>query len=130
MARLVRQDPAIERPRPAPGILIVIVLAPAPAYAHRTEYEFAETTRVKSFPQLYDRYVESILFDDEQLDGILIAHSDHFVRVVERQRHRLFDDDVFSVLGQFQYMPRVKSAFRQHHDHVELLPRAHLMHVE
>ena len=97
MARLVRQHAAVQRPGAAPRILVVILLPAAPAHAHRAEHELAEASGVERLAQLDDRHVEAVLLHHEQPDAVLVAGADHLVGVVERQRHRLLDDDVLAV---------------------------------
>ena len=49
------------------------------------------------FAQFHHGNVEPVLFDDEQTDPDRIAGADHGVRIIERERHRLFNEDVLAM---------------------------------
>ena len=100
VARLVRQDTAVERPGAAPGILVVVVL--------RDDTSARARCRARAFrsapppaPRAASRTgtLKRFCFTTKSLMPCVVAAADHRVRVVQRQRHRLLDHDVLAVLA-------------------------------
>ena len=65
--------------------------------------------------------IVAVLLDDEELDAAGIAGGDHAVGVLERERHRLLDDEMLAVRRKLGGMLRVAAAFGEDADNVDLV---------
>src|SRR6202022_852782 len=120
MTGLVGEHAAIIGPSAAPIVLIVIGLVPAPAHAHCPKNETAESTGLQRLACLNPRNVEAILLDDKKLDAGFVTGADHVVRILEPQRHRLFNNHMFSCPCAGDDMLGEHSAWRQDNNRVDL----------
>ncbi len=116
---LVHEDAAVVRPRPAPPLGVVIRLVAGPPQPHGAEDQPPETPLGERLARLHDRGVVAVLVNDEQLHVAGVARFEHPVRVLELQRHRLFDDDRPFVLHEVEHVGAVRAARRQHGDDVD-----------
>ncbi len=129
MAGLIGEHAAVIGPRSAPFILIVIGLIPAPAHAHRPKNKTAEPAGFQRLPRFDDRNIEAILFDDKQLDAGFVAGADHVVRILQPQRHRLFDNHMLSRPCTGDDMLGMHSTRRQDRNRVDLFLRQKVIDI-
>jgi hypothetical protein len=94
-------------------------------HPHGTEHQLAETALLQRFARLHDR----VLFYHEQFDASLIAGVDHGVGIVQAQRHRFFDDDVFAGFSDGDSLLVMYAARRQDRHDVEVLYRQHGLEI-
>jgi len=99
--------------------VIIIGLIAAPAHAHRSQHQPAKATGFKRFACLDHRNVESVLFNNEQLDGRRIAGSDHGIGILKAKRHRFFNDNVLACFGGRNGVSRMHAAGCQHRHRIE-----------
>ena len=75
------------------------------------------------------RRIERMGVADDELHLVALHRRDDGVAVGERQRHRLFQDDVLAVLGRHDGVRRVELVRRRDVDHLDRRVGAQLLHV-
>jgi hypothetical protein len=124
---LVEQDAAalrrVELLRPARPVQIIGVVE---AEDHAELAEVAAHDHVAHQPH---RGIESMGVADHELDLMPLSRRDDGVAIGQRQRHRLFQDDVLAMLGGEDGVRRVELVRRGDIDHLNRGIGAELFHI-
>src|SRR5258708_18021366 len=129
MARLVAENTTVQSPGSAPGVLIVISLRATPPNSNCAQHEASEAPAFQSLAQLHHGNIKAILLDNKEARANGVACPNHRIGIIERQRHRLLDDYVATVLGEGDYVFRVPAALGKNHDDIRSYHLHHLVHV-